>query len=232
MKIYLINLDKDIERLQSVDCQCRRLGITYERISAVNGRMMSEKDRHKAVNAFRWWCSQGRPIRIGEIGCAKSHYSIYSTLTETACIMEDDVIINDSFKEVLERVEQWIDPSRPQVVLLSNHTKKQCSKSGIFPAKADVCTEGYVITPVAAAALLKANFPIQRPCDHWRVWARRKVIELYHAFPTVCSQNKLEFDSRTVDPGCFRVADLSIFPKMVHKSKRVIGKFLDFVLPL
>ena len=80
-------------------------------------------------------------------------------LERPACILEDDVVLDDRFLSVLNRVEKFVDANRSQVVLLSNHTAKRGDVEGvsIVPAQSDMYTEGYVITPRAAQALVRAN---------------------------------------------------------------------------
>ncbi len=228
MKVYLINLDKDRERLLAADAQLKRLGVLYERVSATYAKELSKKILSSAINRFRWWCAIGRPVMIGEIGCAMSHYGIYRKIVEPICVLEDDVILDSKFLEVLQMVENWIDPQKPQVVLLSNHTK-ECGM-GIVRTRSDMYTEGYVLTPVAAKALLKANWPMQTPCDHWGRWVRLGLIQLYHAYPTVCSQNQNQYMSGTVDDGCFDVKRLGLVGYLFHKAKRIIGKVVDLCL--
>jgi glycosyl transferase family 25 len=233
MKVYLINLDKDIERLSAAKAQFKRLGITYERISAVYGKDLNLTERDNAVNKFRWWCAVGRPVRIGEIGCALSHYSIYKQMRDVPfCILEDDVILDSRFMEVLDYIEDQIDLTKSQVFLLSNHSKDISVDNNIHiePAKRDMYTEGYVITPKAAKALLKANLPLQCPCDWWGRWVKQGIIELYHAFPTVCSQDQSQYVSGTVDSRCFKVDDLGFMAYWFHKLKRLVGKVIDGAL--
>ena len=233
MKVYLINLDKDRERYAVADARLKELGIPYERVSAVYARELPLEEQERAVDSFRWWCAVGRPARLGEIGCAMSHYLIYRQTTEPICILEDDVVLDDRFPEMLSYVERHIDVSRPQVILLSNHTGR-ASEIPIVPslqrARRDMRTEGYVITPLAARALLKVNWPLKTPCDHWGRWVRHGVIELYHAFPTVCRQNWAQFDSETVDKGCYQVSKLSGVRFCAHKCKRIFGKILDMLM--
>lgn len=233
MKVYLINLDKDKDRLAAADAQLKRLGVAYERVSAVYAKELPQKELDDAVDKFRWWCAMGRPVMMGEIGCAMSHYSIYRQMTDPVCVLEDDVILDDRFPEVLAYVEQHIDPTRPQVILLSNHTKRipdLPNLPNLQTSKSDMYTEGYVLTPSAAQALLKANWPMQTPCDHWGRWVKRGLIELYHAFPTVCWQDQTQYASGTVASGCFRVSELSLPRYVCHKLKRLIGKSIDNIL--
>lgn len=199
MKVFLVNLDRNPERLAAADRQLRQCGVDYERMPAVDGKLLSKEEQNAAVDGFRLWCSQGRKLRPGEIGCAMSHYSIYRRMIkeelDVACILEDDVILDQKFKTVLDQVRSWIDIEKRQVCLLSNHTGK--GGEGIVRSAGDQYTEGYVLTRGAAIALLSANWPMQVPCDHWHRWVRRKDIELYHAFPSVCTQDQSRYLSNT-----------------------------------
>lgn len=131
MKVFLINLDKDAERLARCDAQLRRLGVDYERVPAILGRDLSAEEKDGAVNRFLWWCNGGRKVMDGEIGCALSHYVCFKKIMEEGvgfgCVLEDDVILDAGFPDVLKRIEAWIDARQPMVVLLSNHSKESRS---------------------------------------------------------------------------------------------------------
>lgn len=230
MKIFVINLDKDKARMESIDSQLRQLGVYYERVSGVYAKNMSEDEKNKAVNYFRWWCAVGRKIVPAEIGCALSHYGIYQKMNygDVVCILEDDIILEDTFVERLHEVESFIDKTKPQVVLLSSHN---CNRegSGIVRSKTAVCADAYVITQLAARALLGANLPMQVPCDHWWRWERKGLIELYHALPMVASQNQEIFGTST-QANAVRVSDFPLHKWLCHKIKRLIGKTIDKVL--
>ena len=61
MKVFLVNLDKNPERLAAADAQLRKLGVEYERFPAVYGADLPKAEKRQAVNRFRWWCAVGRP---------------------------------------------------------------------------------------------------------------------------------------------------------------------------
>lgn len=231
MKVFLVNLDKNPERLAAADAQLRKLGVEYERFPAVYGADLPKAEKRQAVNRFRWWCAVGRPVRDGEIGCALSHYALYRRMNEEklpyACILEDDVVLDERFPKQLQRVAAWLNPDQPQVVLLSDHTYKRHAEEGIFPAQADMYAEGYILTAPAAQALLRANLPMQTPCDHWGRWVRSGAIQLYHAYPTVCSQNLRDFVSGTVPSDAFNVKKLSSSSRFLHNIARAFGKTMD-----
>ena len=240
MKVYLINLNKDVERLAAADTQLKRLGVDYERISAVYAKELSRKELDGAVNKFRWWCAMGREPRVGEIGCAMSHYKIYRKIIAEkiplACILEDDVILDDRFPEVLKNIEANYNQDEPSVVLLSDHTEREDVSPGdesgfaLESSLKDMFAEGYVLGCVCSRQLLAANWPLQVPCDHWGRWVKTGMIKLYHARPTVCSQDQSQYESGTADVGFFDVKNLKALPFVLHKLKRFVGKFVDSLL--
>lgn len=235
MQTYLINLDKDKDRLVAADAQLKRLGVEYERFPAVYAKKLPKEIIDSRVNYFRWWCCVGRKILPGEIGCALSHYSIYQKMIderiEYACILEDDVVLNEAFSATLLKVKDWLDLSKPQVVLLSNHTGELEHGEEIREVSNGLCTEAYVLTLPAAQALLRENLPICVPCDHWGRWAKKGIIKLHLAIPSVCTQNWDGFESNMSESVAIKkVSDFPLHSRMLHKFKRLIGKSVDILL--
>lgn len=245
MKTFLINLDKDTVKLAALDRQLKSLGIIYERVPGIYGKGLSEKARRAAFRPFRWWCAVGRPIAPAEIGCALSHYGIYKRMLDEkipcAFIFEDDVIVAPDFNEVLKAIEGWIDKDKPQVILFSNHGNIDFSRRSpvckfdggvsLYGTHSGTCAESYCLTHAAAKALLWQNHPMITPCDNWGRWVKNRTIELYHAFPTTCSQNQVEFGSST-SMGRVSVAGLSSVRYVLHKFKRAMGKTIDMGLQM
>lgn len=239
MKTFLINLDKNPERLAASKAQLDKLGVEFERVRAVYGKDLTDDDKRRAVNRFRWWCAKGYKVRDGEIGCAMSHNNIYRKMIEenieVACILEDDVQFSDRFPEACAKVERFVDPNKSQVVLLTNFTRvrRDPKEIEIVPILNDHCTAGYILTLSAAKSILRVNEPIQVPADGWPRWVKRGVIELYQAFPTVCGQEDREtFGSDVETATMLRVSQLSFARKLVHKAKRLVGTIIDRSLPL
>lgn len=242
MKVFLINLKKDAERLAAADAQLKRLGVDYERVEAVYAKELPTKELKSAVNHFRWWCAVGRPVRAGEIGCAMSHYKIYRKIIEEkiplACVLEDDVVLDDRFPEVLKYVEASYKYDEPGLVLLSDHTMREDvsaeAESGfaLESSRRDMFAEGYVLGGICSRNLLAANWPMQVPCDHWGRWVEGGVIKLYHTRPAVCTQARDKFESTISPSDSFDVRRLPFCKLMAHKMKRIIGKTIDRCLCL
>lgn len=252
MKVFVLNLDRDTERMAALDKRLNELGVPYERVSGIYGKDLSDKERRDAVNRFRYLCARGYLPRVGEIGCQLSHQKAYHKIIdekiEVACILEDDVKLDDRFPWVLREVEKWYDPSKPQLVLLSNHcidtgygndhegftTPKSDSaepeRFSVESSFGDMFAEGYILGSLGARNLLAQNAPMIVPADHWGRWVEIGAINLYHAFPTVCSQNKCEFESGTAPAGFFDVSKLSLPARFAWKVWRLLGTTIDRIL--
>ncbi|MBO7720831.1 MAG: glycosyltransferase family 25 protein [Kiritimatiellae bacterium] len=235
MKVFLVNLDRNPERLADISRELAELGVEFERVSAVYGRSLGEDEKRRSVARFKWWCLNGTAPRDGEIGCALSHLKTYRRFLETGenccCVLEDDLLFDRRFKEQLGRIEKWIDPNRAQVVLMTNYSaEKGGDEWRIVRSAGDSSTEAYVITKTAAAELLKRNYPVCTPSDGWRFWAKRGWIELYHAFPTmVPSTWQLGRYSSEVCPDddkLFRALELGMVGRVLWKIKRAVGVIL------
>ena len=232
MKVYVVNLKKDTAKRRFMEEQLRAAGVEAEFADGVLGAELPPAAYRRALNRFRWWCAVGRPAAPAEVGCALAHFAIYRGMQAPVCILEDDVRLDPRFAATLARVEAFLDPDRPQLFLLSNHHHLVPDELGeaIRRDRWGMCTDGYVLTPRAAACLLKWNDPLQAPCDSWGRWARAHAeFELYHVFPSVVSQAQELLGSSTSE-GRRAVSDFS-WPKWVlHKGLRAVGRTVDAVL--
>lgn len=199
MKTFLINLDKNPDRLAFMDDRLKRLNIGYERIPAVYGKSLSLEERHKQFRKFRSFFAIGRKLSDGEIGCALSHLSVYRKMIAAeipvALILEDDVAVDAGIIDVCSFLEKTLDPSRKQVAVLSawnaesvNDGKPSLNRIGSFG-----CTDGYVITLAAAKEVIKLNYPVITVADSWRRWGHRGGLELFRAYPTTIAQDIVRF---------------------------------------
>lgn len=96
---YLINLDKDKERLAATSQQLSQHGIDFERIPAIWGK---DADPTPAAGAAK---ATGRALLPGEIGCFLSHRAaaeaFLATDKELGLVLEDDLIVTEHAAETL-----------------------------------------------------------------------------------------------------------------------------------
>lgn len=241
MKTFLINLDKDVERLAAADAQLKRLGIEYERFPAVYGKNLSRVEMRKHVSTFRSWSVNGRMYTPGQVGCTLSHIFIYQRMVEEnipmAMVFEDDVTMSDDMPRMMAFVEKELDASRPQWVLFSDHSRghsETVADSADAPRLVrcgyDFCTEAYALTLAAAKAVLRVNYPMNCMCDSYPRWAARKVIELYHAKPTSAIQNREDFGSNLGYDGIVGKKGMRGVRRIGWGINRGCGKCVDWFL--
>ena len=100
--VYLINMDKDTERLEKVTKECKKFNINFERFSGVNPLKLSKKELNKYVSKT---CQNICPNGI--IGCGISHMKIYEDALKNnyknILVLEDDVYFDDELYEELNK---------------------------------------------------------------------------------------------------------------------------------
>lgn len=224
MKIFVINLDKCKERLGFMSRQLQTMGIDFERVPAVYGKHLSAMERKRDYAYLRSILAIGRKLQDGEIGCSLSHISVYRKMrtegVNKAVVLEDDVVLSDKFKIVIDKICGEMSESSPQVVLLSAHGVKD-RKSDFEKERisSGMCTDGYVINLAAANLILDANYPVVVVADKWHRWVSRNGLELFRAWPTTVQQ----------DNGRFGTEVNEILSSSRHGVRLLMWKFIRLI---
>lgn len=99
-KVFVINLDKDKERLEKINKSLTGQNISYERIPGVLGSKVGSSPHLSSL--CNWFCTDG--IK----GCALSHHTAWKYMIERGysriLILEDDAIIPDNFDEKVRHI--------------------------------------------------------------------------------------------------------------------------------
>lgn len=204
MKTYLINLDRSPERLRFMRGQLDRLGIPFERFPAVCGRELAPEARARGFSRIRSFIASTKRMSDAEIGVAMSHVGCCRRMVETeeryALILEDDVVLSDGFAATLSRVEAFLSPGRPQLVVLSGYGVEGAESlpEEIRAEKSAWCADAYVLTLPAAKLILRANDPVITVADSFKRWRRRFGLELYRALPATARQDDETFRSENL----------------------------------
>ena len=74
-KIFVINLDRSKDRLDSMKTQLDNLNLAFERIAAIDGRCADEDSLNKHYSQELNRKKYFTPLTKGEIGCYLSHLS-------------------------------------------------------------------------------------------------------------------------------------------------------------
>ena len=107
-KIFVINLDRSPDRLAAIAAQLDALGLSFERIAALDGRTLSDEfiqevsPRHIVNRTYH------RELGKAEIACSLSHKKAWQKIIDDdldfAIVLEDDVELLDNFPEVFSLI--------------------------------------------------------------------------------------------------------------------------------
>ena len=102
---FVINLDRAPERLVHFEAQARAAGITFERLSAVDGHLMLADDCAAWQNPSTIY-----PLSRPEIGCIISHKKAWKKIVESGtdwgAVFEDDVYLSTELGHIIERLDE------------------------------------------------------------------------------------------------------------------------------
>jgi len=237
VKVFVLNLARCPERLARVRARLDELGVPFERLEGVDDAVLSEAERRRHVSRFGWWCCSLRPIMKGQVGCTLSHQNAYRRMVadglDRACVLEDDVVLDARFPEVLARLDTELNAAQAQVALLFDHRDGRMDipvetrPFALERVEDSMFAEAYVLTRRAAEQILKANYPLRVMDDIWGRWVRQGRIELYRSHPSVCTQASARDGGSTIDFVGFERGRMSFAARLWWDLRRLVGIVLD-----
>lgn len=182
MKAYVINLDRDPERLVFMRGQLDVIGLDFERFPAIYGKTLTTNQRKAGFSPVRSFIASKKRMSDAEVGVAMSHIGCYRRMVEAdepvALVLEDDTVLEQGFKDALTRVEHFLCATKPQVVVFSGYGIEHAEMlpEEIRAEKSIWCADAYCLTRAAAELLLRVNDPVITVADSLQtlassVWA-------------------------------------------------------------
>ena len=171
LPVLVVNLDRSTDRWRDIQHRAATLGITCERIPAVDGKQIEESVRQTMLSR----CSGKLPLGPGEMGCFLSHRRVWQRVMDvrTWClVMEDDAHFS-GLKELLHG-SAWLPPDA-DIVKCETVRQVVRMQSAVFAGKKLVVrrllshhggTAGYFISPKGAAKLLELTENLCDAVDH------------------------------------------------------------------
>lgn len=172
MKVFIINLKQAEEKRQQMEQQLTSLGVKdYEFVEAIHGATLSKEEIAEKVYDYPE-CA----LTLGEIGCALSHIKVYQEMIKcqitSAIILEDDVILPQSFVKLSETLSSTLETSESKVITLGRANKLTLRKKfftfdqyGEYTAVTAFGTYAYAINLAAAKSLASRLLPIKYEAD-------------------------------------------------------------------
>ncbi|MEI2267167.1 glycosyltransferase family 25 protein [Erwinia sp. CGal63] len=186
MRVFIVNLERSMERKKALQERCGQLGLEVEFIKAVDGKALTNEEIKKATTPLNY------AFLPGEIGCALSHQFIYKKMInekiKAALILEDDVTLPDFLPSMLEKIS--LNKTQAEVLLLSRVNKyfKKPVKLlddhlSIHRIQSATTTHSYIINLPAAISLLDALYPVWMTADKWSLFEDYSLLKVYAIVP-------------------------------------------------
>ena len=217
--VFIINLEHSADRRSRMAAQLDSLHLNYIFFKAVNGFDLN-LETLPSYSKLRRRLFFGRDLTPGEMGCLLSHRAIYQHRLEanikSAVILEDDVIIEPDFPDVINAL--IIAPikwdvirflSSPKVYKQSRHIGLLCGPYALTRlTRTPGGAHAYLLTQHAARIFLSHMQRNWLPVDilHGHVW--RTGLETFAVQPSPVSQDT-EIES---------TIEVSRFDKTIHLS--------------
>jgi len=89
--VYVVNLERSKDRLENIDKNLKKYGISYKRFNAVDGKKMSDDEISQMTTSACRYLLCNKSI----IGCAMSHISLWNIISQSSdkwhLVLEDDI---------------------------------------------------------------------------------------------------------------------------------------------
>ncbi len=196
MKTYVVNLASSTDRRQYMEQLLHTYPqLTLEFIDAVNGKLMTSRQKAEAFDFDQFSILMQRQARPGEIGCTLSHQKCYRRLIESsekcAIIFEDDLIVNEPIDNIIPHIKQWLECDEPRLLLLSGWFWYSSSSQFDSTHKISRAVDGYLTHAYAlnrAAANLMIDAKPWYAADAWHIFIKRGV-KIYGLRPHLFDQD-------------------------------------------
>ncbi|XZE22448.1 glycosyltransferase family 25 protein [Pirellulaceae bacterium SH449] len=203
MKTYLINLDRSPDRLAFFRHQAEEVGLTFERMGAIDGKLLPDATwRSFVAKKFEF-----QPINVFEAAVFLSHKSIWERIVRhripMATVFEDDVVLSATIPHTLNAIEQGnlsfdlikIETTLRSVVLSKQQTKLSSGNSLRSLMSWHGGAAGYVISLEGAEKLSRATNLIADQVDQILFNPLSSIsttLRILQCFPAVCVQKDLQ----------------------------------------
>lgn len=237
---FIINLDRDVARWQTMSDAFDGFGIPYQRIRAIDAGKRINLIRRVVQRDFVYIPAR-RDLTDAEVGCYLSHLAALKRMIRqrlpVAMIFEDDVVFDPAFSKFYRHdLPKFL--AATDIVKFEGIHYPHTSKSGIEIAtgttgrlllrmRPTLGAAAYAVTRKGALALLKAASVPDRPFDHKLAYYDRHWVDYAETDPFPARQasyaSNLEHERKIYDLSGIRLR-LSQFRTGLGAPKRAAAR--------
>lgn len=196
--VYLINLDSSVERLKQADTELKKYNMTYQRISAVDGRELNIHD-YKKYDSKQAYQLMGRDLLGAEIGCYLSHLRCIERFLESDAdyliVLEDDLILESDLPTISLQLLAWLEEQNYNWYLMSLAANKRKISKHLFQIEGFNLLKAYYF-PVLTLGL---------------IWSRQGARNFYENYQVISAPIDVALQSWLTKNS----KGLSVYPELV-----------------
>lgn len=226
--VLIISLKESQKRREILIKKLNEIDVEFMFINAFDLRYINEEAKidllRKKIITYSVW----RNLSCAEIGCALSHKKAYEYIVNNnldgAVILEDDVILNDNFKEFIDTVIFKKNINNKIIILGGQEgtlgekrlyfSKRSTTSVGEFVIKKSFYSNdrikracAYYITKSGALQLLEVTKTITCEADSWNeICKLNNNLSIWMLFPNVASHPRIIIGQSTIEP--FRKSEI------------------------
>jgi GR25 family glycosyltransferase involved in LPS biosynthesis len=206
--VYLINMDKDIDRLKKVTKECDKVNIKFERFPGLKVSDLSQNvlDKYIPEEIQKYGTN-------GMIGCGLSHLFIWQDAIKknykNILVLEDDVYFSNDFNKYLHNIMEEV-PKDYDILYLGYkdsicEAPKDCSFNYIYKPTFPLLTHAMIISNKGLNKLLNLITNIDDHID-WKIARNVKKLNIYASKKKIINQIWESSNN----------SNLSNFPKIIN----------------
>jgi GR25 family glycosyltransferase involved in LPS biosynthesis len=188
--VYLINMDKDADRLEKVTKECDNVGIKFERFPGVKISDLSQNilDKYIPEQTQKYGTN-------GMIGCGLSHLFVWQDAVQNnyknILVLEDDVFFTDDFNEYLINVMEEVPDDYDILYLGYRDTNcnppKDSSLNYIYKPNFPLLLHAYIVSNKGLKKLLNLITKVDEHID-WLIAYNINKLNIYVTKKKIANQ--------------------------------------------
>ena len=209
--IHCVNLDRSKDRWKYITNIGKKIGLNIKRFSAIDGKKLNNIEQYCTDKYYN--IMKNQPNIYGNIGCYLSHLNLWKKIYENnesyAIIIEDDIILKNTFKEELYDNLMKI-PNNWDIIYLG--ITRPCGKkinNNIYVPKTPDCNRdnggafAYIVNRKSLYKLIKfADCKINKMIDH-KMRDMFDNLNIYIIYPFLVNHNYNVESDRKMNNGKF-----------------------------
>jgi glycosyl transferase, family 25 len=186
---YVINLARSVDRRAHITAELKKTGLSYEIMTAVDGRTVDLDDRSLIDPSLIYWTQ----FLGGTAGAALSHLSAYKKILadglDEALVLEDDVVLPADLGSLADAVADQLAGAEVALLSYGSLGSSKLSREGVIdlPSARQLALPieirlmhsagAYIITREACERIIKCAIPVRVNPDDWWYFYREGALD-------------------------------------------------------